>query len=348
MADKEISDLQLRSEVTDDVNFPVDDGIQTYRVTALQNVNYILQNGRLTSAMLNDTFFNPLTAVLPADDDYFPLVDTSDANKTKKGLVGSFRNAPYRSVTSTNTATSADETIKLSGASFTLTLPVASTAGKKIKLIHAGTNFTQVYTIATQGGALIGTVASGAYKLWTNGEVLQLESDGVDWIITGRVSSTGWISMGSMVINAAVGGTAPVKPTTSVDSWLVKRDGVDMLCKHDLTFSAAGSRTNGSGEYVFQAVPSSLTINQPFSTTTRNWNVAWLNVSSGQQCGGGGDASAQFFGLAVPYNATGFRVFASSQSGQSGVIGSGSAFQLGNDTINYHFLTRFPIVDFQP
>lgn len=36
MADKKITDLQLRDDVDADVNFPVDDGIQTYRVTAPQ------------------------------------------------------------------------------------------------------------------------------------------------------------------------------------------------------------------------------------------------------------------------------------------------------------------------
>lgn len=41
MADKKITDLQAILAVTDDVNFPVDDGIQTYRATAPQMLNYI-------------------------------------------------------------------------------------------------------------------------------------------------------------------------------------------------------------------------------------------------------------------------------------------------------------------
>lgn len=41
MADKKITDLQLIDEVTDDVNLPGDDTIQTYRVTALQLWEYI-------------------------------------------------------------------------------------------------------------------------------------------------------------------------------------------------------------------------------------------------------------------------------------------------------------------
>jgi hypothetical protein len=41
MATKKITDLQLRSNVDDDVDLPVDDGIQTYRVTAPQLRDYI-------------------------------------------------------------------------------------------------------------------------------------------------------------------------------------------------------------------------------------------------------------------------------------------------------------------
>lgn len=41
MADKKITDLQLRDNVTEDLNIPGDDGIQTYRVTAQQIKDFI-------------------------------------------------------------------------------------------------------------------------------------------------------------------------------------------------------------------------------------------------------------------------------------------------------------------
>jgi hypothetical protein len=43
---KKITDLQLRSNVNDDVNLPADDGIQTYRVTAPQVAAYALAKPR--------------------------------------------------------------------------------------------------------------------------------------------------------------------------------------------------------------------------------------------------------------------------------------------------------------
>lgn len=49
---KKITDLQLRSGVTDGLNIPADDGIQSYRITALQLLNYILPAGAITAAKL--------------------------------------------------------------------------------------------------------------------------------------------------------------------------------------------------------------------------------------------------------------------------------------------------------
>lgn len=48
MADKKITDLQLRDNVSDDVNFPGDDGLQTYRLTAAQLKEYIAGNALIT------------------------------------------------------------------------------------------------------------------------------------------------------------------------------------------------------------------------------------------------------------------------------------------------------------
>ncbi len=50
---KRITELQLRDNVDDDVNFPVDDGTQTYRVTAPQLVDYILPPGAITATELD-------------------------------------------------------------------------------------------------------------------------------------------------------------------------------------------------------------------------------------------------------------------------------------------------------
>lgn len=50
--EKKITDLQLISSLTDTVNYVVDNGIQSYRSTALQIKNYILAAGNVTKAAL--------------------------------------------------------------------------------------------------------------------------------------------------------------------------------------------------------------------------------------------------------------------------------------------------------
>lgn len=52
MGQKKITDLTLISSVTDALNIPSDDGIQTYRATALQFKNYILPDLGITLAKL--------------------------------------------------------------------------------------------------------------------------------------------------------------------------------------------------------------------------------------------------------------------------------------------------------
>lgn len=61
MAQKKITDLQLRDDVTAGVNFPSDDGIASYRVTAQQVKDYILAAGNVVKATLATAVQNALT-----------------------------------------------------------------------------------------------------------------------------------------------------------------------------------------------------------------------------------------------------------------------------------------------
>lgn len=49
MAQKKITDLTLRENVSDELNFPTDDTIQTYRVTAAQMLSYMFPTGIVTA-----------------------------------------------------------------------------------------------------------------------------------------------------------------------------------------------------------------------------------------------------------------------------------------------------------
>lgn len=177
MAQKRITELPLIETVGDTFNIPGDNTIQAYRATALKMYNY--HAAKLAA----------LAAVDPLAADFILGIDASDANALKAFSIGKLRNAAYRAVTTTDSVGLDDETMKLSGESFTSTLPTAvGVAGKRYKFIHAGTSFTQVYTLETTSGQTIGGVASGSYSLYTAGEVLEIESDGANWMIVGRIA----------------------------------------------------------------------------------------------------------------------------------------------------------------
>ncbi len=220
MPQKIITDLTLIDAVTAELSVPADNSITTYRFTIAQLLEYIEANIQIdapdieadavttskildqnvTLGKLKDDIMSGLTAVTPQGVDYLTLVDASDSNKTKKVYVDLIKNAVYRAVTTTDAVGVNDETMKLSGVTFTSTLPTAVGAtGKRYKFIHAGTSLTQVYTLATTSSQTIGGVASGSYKLVTAGEVLQIESDGANWIIVDHKTNTDWVSAGAIV-----------------------------------------------------------------------------------------------------------------------------------------------------
>lgn len=141
--------------------------------------------------------FSGYPTATPDTTDFAMIVDTSAGSINKKASFKAFKNAVYRSVTTTDSVTVEDETMVLSGASFTSTLPTAvGVAGKRYKYLHGGTSLSQVYTLNTllASGQTIGGVASGSYALYTNGEVLEIESDGANWIIVNHYTSSAWTS----------------------------------------------------------------------------------------------------------------------------------------------------------
>jgi hypothetical protein len=180
----------------------------------------------------------------------------------------------YRNATTTDSITSADDTVLFSGASFTATLPTAvGISGKQITLIHGGTSLTQVYTLATTSGQTIGGIASGSYVLHTNGEVTVLESDNANWRIVSRKTETAWNSSGAIAITATT--TNPTKPSGVTDddlSW--RRVGSMVHIRGRYRQSNNTSANNGSGDYLI-ALPSGIVIDTAITgtfTTVEGWN----------------------------------------------------------------------------
>jgi hypothetical protein len=180
----------------------------------------------------------------------------------------------YRSVTTTDAATTSDDVLLLSGSSFTETLFTAvGNTGKVIALVHNGTSLTNIYTLATTSSQTIGGIASLSYILYTKGEILRLISDGSNWLILDHTAKTGWSS--TSTISVASTATSMGKGTNTVDRIAWRRDGNTMHIFAAYKQTAAG--TVGSGVYLI-TIPGSQsadTTNMIASTdTTAGGNTA--------------------------------------------------------------------------
>lgn len=351
MAQKKITELQLRDEVTSDLSIPSDDGIQSYRVTAAQMKSFILANQNILLAMLKDDIFHGLTGVSAADDDYFPLIDTSDSNKTKKALVSTFARNLYRAVSnpSDEAILSTDGTIKISGTTGAVVLPTAvGIAGKRYKFIHAGTSLTQVYTIKTTSSQTVGGIAGGSYALYTNNEVLEVESDGANWIILNHFAKTPWIDGGAIQIAATT--TNPTKGNDpTVDKFWWRRDGTDLYGRLEFKNSTASGSAAGSGDYLFGAVPSGASIDTTkitaYSSVEGSGNFDNRNAVGTGTLGRVGTASGYFW--VTVYDATYVRFFAGDFSSNAGVVNS-AYWNLNNSAQHYAAYFTVPISGWQP
>lgn len=317
MANKLISQLQLISSVTDALMIPSDDGLQSYRFTGAQLKAFILANQAITMAMLDDDLFDDLTGVTPVVGDFLVGADASDG-KNKKFAFAALKNAVVRAVGSTDTSAADDETLYLSGASFTQTL-TTGVIGKRVKLIHAGTSLTQVYTLATTGGAKIKCggmeFASGACGLYTNGEVLWLEFDGTDWFALSHYAVTDWTTISGISLVALSGGTPtnPTKPNTGqvVDNRQWMRYGRRIFVRDEYAQSSTTGANSGSGDYS-STVPGSQvmdTTKMNLYTTIEGNGACLVRGNLGQ--GAIGNSTVEGMCHIVPYNSTTIRYAAS-------------------------------------
>lgn len=182
--------------------------------------------------------------------------------------------------TTTYSILTTDDVVTCSGASFTLTFPTAvGVSGKQYTIKHLGTSLSQVYTLATTGGQTIGGIASGSYALYTNQESIKVISDGANWQILEHYTNTPWASNGAITVTATT--TNPTKGTVSVDRFMWRREGADLIYRMEYKHTVAGSA--GSGLYLW-ALPSNMTIDTTFvetngsSTTDANGSILGTGV----------------------------------------------------------------------
>lgn len=256
-----------------------------------------------------------LIADISTSPDKWAVVDigvTPDGSITRAKLAtGAVAKQTVRSVTTTDTATTSDDVLLLSGASFTETLPTAvGNSGKILTLIHNGTSLTQIYTLQTSGVQTIGGVAGGSYVLYTNGETLRVVSDGSNWIILDHKAATDWVDGGATTIGGV--SVAPTKGTMNTDKFWWRRVGPEMFCRVIYKQTNASGAANGTGDYLMTMVGS-----QQFASSVTTFNSAisdvdtagWVSAARGKCFVNAGNATdSGTNGAVIPYSSTQFRV----------------------------------------
>ncbi len=150
---------------------------------------------------------------------------------------------------------------RLSGATFTLTLPpIATATNRPVTIRHQGTSLTQVYTI--KGNVADNIIAAdgtaNTYLLYTTGEEVTLIPDGTSWYEIHHWAKTDWVDAGVMTITGS--GASPAKPSTpDLDKVYWRRDGNQVFLRYILQISSATGGTTGTGGYLF-ALPTNITL----------------------------------------------------------------------------------------
>lgn len=158
MANKKITDLQLRSSVTADLNIPGDDGIQSYRVTAEQMFNYIYgqtpQPDEISNIALSCSVgSNALTISLTN------AAGTAPSASSPCRI--SFRNATLSNGTFTSV---------LATAATSLVISSGSTLGHRSTIQH------NIYVYAVYTGSAI--VLAASQRLFDEGELISTTAEG--------------------------------------------------------------------------------------------------------------------------------------------------------------------------
>jgi hypothetical protein len=303
-------------------------------------------DGAITTAKLNTQVVSGATTVTAVLADSVLIADASDSGNVKKSLISDIKNDKVRSVTTTDSPTTADETLILSGASFTVTLFAASgNAGKILNFIHNGTSLTQVYTIDGNASETIG--GSTTVKMHTNGQVLRLFCDGSNWLILDSKTGTEWTDAGTNTVTATTSNPTKASGIT-VDKIYWRRVGKNAEIRIEYVQSNTTSAAAGSGDYLWQ-IPSNMTIDTttitPFTTVVGiNTAASITNVVGGGQW----RVSAANYDLSVVvYDTTKVRLYYLGVT-DGGMMASGAGANFTVATFGFGVYFSVPIVDWLP
>lgn len=317
--------------------------------SATAGANYLyLGNGIYTTKLVASNSGASFTFTLPAAvPSVTGMTMVFDTNAT-----ASFRYPDKFTATKTaNYTATGDETVILcdpttGGASFTVTLPAASTmTGKELTIVKVDAGLT--YTVTIDGNAsetILPSVQSSqlTYILYTQYESVTLKCNGTSWYVMDHYAETDWNDAGTITITGTT--TNPTKGTTSLDKIYWRRKGRDVHIKFNYRQTGAGA--SGSGDYLF-AMPTGLTIDTAQVTTDSTVYGSGVFVATAMY----GDAyvasTSNGMGRAIIASSTTLKIGVISNSPNTGVYSSGY-FGLAAASLTFGIDLTVPISGWNP
>lgn len=229
-----------------------------------------------------------------------------------------------------------------SGGAFTKVLPPAALwRGNRITFVRADQTLANQITLDFYGSeAQVSPVGSKTtYKLCTKGESVTLMSDGTNIYVVGQYIPGDTIANGVIAIGATT--SAPTKASgIGIDRmlWCRRKDRLHGFFEYQQTNTTSSAA--GSGDYLFGALPTGLTIDTAKVTVyaTVEGAGAWVNKNNVGPADIGGGAS-NLVGCVSVYDTTQVRIFALNAAG-GGAIGSG---YFGTNSTDYHICANYSV-----
>lgn len=261
-----------------------------------------------------------------------------------KQYVDSVPQGNVTAYTGTDTLGAGVRLAKLSGASFTFSLPAAaSNTSRMVTIWHNGTSLTQVYTIDPNGAETIDGTAT--FILYTAGERLTVISDGTNWLKLDHWAQTAWADAGAMTITGTT--SNPTKATTpDYDHVFWRRDGKTAHVKWIFQVSSGAGAADGSGNYLF-AMPTGIAIDAILPPVATAYATAVMSEALRSAVFGMGkvviDSSAVDNVIPFAYDTTHLQWARDSNA----TAISSAAYEMTNDEFGYFLEAHFPAANWR-
>jgi hypothetical protein len=261
MANKQINDLQLRSDFDATCNIPVDDASQTWRATGAQLLTFLQGDASLITGKSADTAPQSVDSILTYD---------LSATAMKKVTKADFLKKKVTAYTTTATASVEDNLITVTAAaSWSLALPTAvGIAGKEYEILRTDNAPGFIVTLDPSGAETVGGFTT--VTLVTKGESWRIVSDGTNWQVLDHRAQTDWSTTDFAITPSAAFGTY-----TGASIWC-RRAGSDVIIRG---YWLAGNLSAGTNASI--GLPATLPIDTAkFSAATNGQGVGSGTVLS--------------------------------------------------------------------